>query len=429
MSFFRGRLYLGVTHPKGEGPEDAARILRYLPQEGVWETVHESPLVRPDVNAIVKDVYRGDAGMTLGRLQEGVEQVPLDRGYRCMTQLAGKSAKSKRLFVSTISHWGSRLLCSQDGEHFEVASEPGLGNDDVLSFRTILAFKGKLFVAPVGTVKSGVMDRMFGDIARLYVSDDPLSGTWHEAMPPGFDDPTNRSVFSLAEFDGHLYAGTGNPDRGFQLWKTKASGEPPYRWTRVLTDGAYRYNQNEFVATMVGFDGALYVGGGIPGLGYDKAYDVGPAAAELVRVYPDDSWELLVGSSRFTPDGLKVPLSLMGPGYDDPENSTLWSMAVYDNVLYVGTHHCESFHTALSGREAIHGGFHLWASADGEDWQAITRDGFGDPFATGVRTLVASPEGLFLGTSTHREIEKIWRRRTGHAGAPGEGGLSIWVGR
>lgn len=429
MSFFNGHLYLGVTHPKGEGPFDAARILRYQAETGTWEAVYESSLVEPDENAIVKDVYRGESGMYLGRLEEGTELVPLNRGYRCMTQFQKKDDESKVLFVSTISHWGSQLLYSMDGEHFDVASQPDLGDGEELSFRTILGMNNKLFAAPVGTVKEGVMDRMFGDIARLYVSDDPVSGSWEDAIIPGFGDPTNRSVFSMTEFDGHIYAGTGNPDRGFQLWKTRAEGQRPYEWKRVLTDGAYRYNNNEFIATLIPFNGALYVGSGIPGLGYDKAYDVGPAAAELIRVYPDDSWDLITGTPRFTPDGLKVPLSLMGPGFDDPENSTLWSMAVYDDTLYIGTHHCESFHTALSGSDTIRGGFHLWASIDGENWEAVTLDGFGDPFATGVRTMIGSPEGLFLGTSTHREIEKIWQRRTRTEAPIGEGGLTVWLGK
>lgn len=429
MCYFKGHLYMGITHPKGEGARDAARILRYQPTSDSWDVVHVSPLVDADENAIVKDVYRGESGMYLGSLDEDTVQVPRNRGYRCMTRFQKQGEESDILFVSTISHWGSQLLYSVDGENFAVAPPPDLSSGEELSFRAILGSNNRLFASPVGTVKEGVMDRMFGDIARLYVSDDPVSGIWHDAIEPGFGDPTNRSVFSMAEFDGHIYAGTGNPERGFQLWKTRAEGAPPFEWTRVLTDGAFRYNSNEFVATMIPFNGALYIGSGIPGLGYDKAYDVGPAAAELIRVNPDDSWDLIMGSTRFTPDGLKIPLSLMGPGYDDPDNSTLWSMAVYDDALYVGTHHCQSFHTALSGSDAILGGFHLWATSDGENWEALTLDGFGDPYATGIRTMFPTPDGLYLGTSTHREIEKIWRRRTRREGTTGEGGLSIWLGK
>jgi hypothetical protein len=427
MTYFNDSLYLGVTHPQGDGPQDAARILRYDLADDEWEVVYESPLVTADVNASVHDVYRGEGSKKLGRAEAG-GLVPQYRGFRSITQIADAQG-NPLIFASTLSHWGSQLLVSRDGRSFEVACEPGLGNPNVLSFRAVLGFEDKLFVAPVGTVREGVMDRNFGDIARMYVSEDPLSGVWQEAAPPGFGDPTNLTVFAVAVFDDHFYAGTGNPTRGFELWKTRAQGKPPYKWKRVLTRGAYRFNVNETTAAMTVYNGALYVGSGLPGLGVDKAHDVGPAAAEMLRVWPDDSWDLLVGASRFTPEGLKVPLSLQGPGFNDPENSAMWAMTAYDGVLYVGTHHCQAFHDALAGAERIGGGFQLWATRDGEDWQAITMDGFGDPFSTGVRTLLPTPAGLFLGTSTHREIQRLWTARTRRPIQRESTGLSVWHGR
>ena len=427
MGYFDGAVFLGVTHPAGDGPEDAARILRYDPQAGSWTVVYESPLVEADENASVHDVYRGEQSRKLGRAQEGA-LVPRYRGFRGITQLANGRGEPL-LFASTLSHWGSQLLVSRDGRTFQEACEPGLGDPNVLSFRAILGFDGKLFVAPVGTVREGVMDRNFGDVARLFVSDDPLSGEWHEAMEAGFGDATNLSVYAIRAFDDHLYAGTGNPQRGFELWKTRAQGTPPYEWKRVLTRGAWRFNVNETVAAMTVFNGALYVGSGLPGLGYDKAHDVGPAAAELIRVWPDDTWELLVGASRFTPDGLRVPASLRGPGFDDPDNSAMWAMAAYDGALYVGTHHCRSFHDSLAGREQIGGGFQLWATTDGEEWEALTMDGFGDVFAVGIRTLLPTPVGLFVGTSNHREIQRIWSARTRRPVLREGRGLSVWLGR
>lgn len=430
MAWFDGAVYLGVTHPTGEGPQDAARILRYDVETGEWEVVYESPLTEADENAIVKDVYRGEGARALGKLAGEQAMVPQYRGFRCMAVFQGAGRDDKPvLFASTLSHWGSQLIASTDGRNFEVACEPGLGDPDTLSFRSIITFRNKLFVSPVGSVKEGVMDRNFGDVAKLFVSADPLGGEWAEAMPASFGDATNLSVFCMAVFNDHLYAGTGNPERGFELWRTAAEGEPPYEWTRVLTRGAWRYNVNETTASMTAFNGALYVGSGLPGLGYDKAHDVGPAAAELIRVFPDDSWELLVGASRFTPDGLKVPLSLMGPGYDDHANSALWAMTAHEDAIYVGTHHCQAFHDALGGADHIGGGFQLWASKDGEEWQALTMDGFDDPFATGVRTLLSTPAGLFVGTSTHREIQRLWTKRTGRPLQREGTGLSIWHGR
>ncbi len=392
---------------------------------------------------VLAQVYRPDRRQTAHHQVQGIgqgkpnllisrgvaEQGPRDRGYRCMAVVHDRRLGSNVLYVSTLSHWVSRLLRSVDGRHFDAASEPGLGKPDVLSFRALTAFKDKLFVGPAGSVDSEVMDRNFGEIARLYVADDPESGKWEEAMPPGFGDPDNKSIFSMAVFNHFLYAGTGNPARGFQLWKTRAEGDPPYQWTPVIDDGAARYNLNETATTMVVFNDSLYIGSGLPGLGYDKANDVGPGAAELIRVNADDSWDLLIGAPRFSPAGLKVPLAVFGPGFDDPYNSVFWSMAIHNGNLYVGTHHWESWQVALSGGKTMKGGFQLWGTEDGENWELITADGFGNPFSHGVRTLVSSPHGLFLGTSTHREIERLWFRLSDQRGrTPGTGGLEIWCG-
>ena len=67
-------------------------------------------------------------------------------------------------------------------------------------------------------------------------------------------------------------------------------------------------------------------------------------------------------------------------------------------------------------------------TADGETFEPITLDGFGDPYATGVRSLLSTSEGLFVGTTTHRDVERLWRLRTRKGGRAGVGGLEIWRG-
>ena len=58
------------------------------------------------------------------------------------------------------------------------------------------------------------------------------------------------------------------------------------------------------------FKDTLYVGTGFQSMGYDRTYDAGPAALELIRIHPDDSWELIVGNPRRTFEGMKFPLIL-----------------------------------------------------------------------------------------------------------------------
>lgn len=423
---YHGYLYLGATHPNAEGEQDRARIMRYSFETREWEQVHISPMVEADERHRAQDVLRPGSV----RLQSLQGLVPRERGFRGMTSFKGRSDATEVLYVSTISNQGSLLLRSENGENFQVVSEPGLIDPSFLSFRSLTPFQGKLFTTPIGSIKDGVLDRNGTSRAVVLVSEDPAKGIWHEASLPGFGNEDNRVVFQMAVLGDYLYAGTGNPMLGFELWKTRAEGAPPYQWEKVIDKGAYRYNLNEGAVSMVPFNGALYIGTGLPGLGYDKAYDVGPAASELIRVFPDDSWELVVGTPRFSPHGLQIPLSEMGPGFDDSFNSVFWRMGVHDNRLFVGTHHWGIYQTAFLGNGQPQGGFHLWSSEDGEQWDAVTLDGFGNPFAVGVRTLVSTPHGLLIGTDDHSVIKQRAERMSGRKGLFNleEGGFELWLG-
>ena len=399
---FLGDVFLGATHPNGDTPEDCARILRYVVATGEWKEVYRSPLVKADEVVLAQDVLRkrNKRPVQIGQL------VPHERGFRGMAVFQGKSDKSPALYVSTISNWGGQILRCSDGENFQVVSEPGLGDPRLLSFRALVPFAGRLFTTPIGSVSGDQLDRNLSVRPTVFVSNDPAQGIWREASLPGFGDERNRVIFQMAVLGDHLYAGTGNPLRGFELWRTDAHGKPPYRWERVIERGASRHTLNASVASMVALDGALYIGTGLPGLGYDKVNDIGPAAAELLRVFPDGRWELVIGEPRFSPQGLQVPLGGMGPGFDDPCNSVFWRMAVRGDRLYVGTHHWGIYKYLMLQDDAPRGGFHLWTTSDGEKWEALTQDGFGNPYAVGVRTLLPTRDGLYLGTDDHSLLQK-----------------------
>lgn len=435
MAFFKGCIYVGTTNPASAGPDDSPRIMRYRPDAKEWQEVYRPPLVKADARATARDVQVSSHTNQLGGLLQRKKKthdsrVTRDRGYRGMTVFKGKSDSEPVLYVTTLSPWGSLFLRSEDGEHFEVVSEPGLGNSEILSFRGLTIHQGKLFAAPAGTTNDDFMDRNFSPEVTIYVSDDPANGHWQLAVPPNFGDPDNGVIYSLAAANGFIYAGTGNAQRGFQIWKTQAQGTPPFDWQSVLIDGAYRYNFNMATAAMVEFKGALYVGGGIPGFGYDKTNDVGPAAAELIRIFPDNCWDLIFGTPRFTPDGFKVPLAAMGPGFDDPFNSVVWSMAVHRDVLYLGTHQWEPFQSLKNKDGNLRGGYQLWSSKDGEEWNPITLNAFGNPFATGLRTLLSTPYGLVAGTSNYKTLFQLLARFGGKAiNSSSQGGLEIWLGQ
>lgn len=417
MAFFRGQLYIGTSCGNVVSAEDTPRIMRYYADSGEWETVYESPQVPVTIRTHVPDrqLMKHIKGIDLTKHQKrkgySTDLIPRDAGFRSMCIFQGKSDPEPALYVATMSRYGGQILRSIDGETFEPVGEPGLGNRDIYSFRGLTVLGDRLFTSPAGMTTDEFLDRNLAPEMRVYVTDDPVSGKWEVASESGFGDPANMAIYALKTAHGMVYGGTANPERGMQIWRTKAQGQAPFEWEPVIMDGAGAYNHNLAVSAMVEFKGALYVGGGITGLGYDTVHDIGPASAELIRIHPDKSWDLIAGRMRFTPDGLKVPLSLLGPGLGDFFNSVIWALGVHDDVLYLGTHQWEPFRAIELDAPKIVGGYQLWASEDGENWELVIDDGHGNPAELGIRTLASTPHGLFVGTHNHKRLLQMIGRR------------------
>lgn len=416
MAEFEGNIYVGTTTPSPWSEDAKPCIFVFDPKANTWEVAYEPERVDigSRVNASSGLTKNGGSGM---QSREHSPIQPVDFGYRSMVVYQGKSDKKPCLYTTSLSVLGGRILRSEDGKTFEPVGEPGLGNTEILSFRSLTVINGKLFTLPVGSIDDTEMDRNIADEAMIYVTSDPAAGVWEEACEQGFGDPQNVCFFSLGACGKYIYTGTCNPQRGFQLWRSKATGKAPYKWEKVLTEGAYRYGFNFTAATLTEFNGALYIGSGITGFGYDKPTDIGPAAAELIRLNPDDSWDLIFGDARFTPDGLKIPYSGMGPGMDNPHDSVTWAMASHDGVLYFGTHNWATFANVTSKTDPkIEGGYNLWGSANGEDWELALSGEEINPCETGVRTLCSTKDGLYVGTFNHTKLVQLMGKLSGFQG-------------
>lgn len=420
MAWFEGRLYVGTTRSTFamiksakptpdlspwpvECPDDLydvdrrAEIWRYDPRLDEWIRVYQAPWV-------------------WGRNQR---DVPRYVGFRGMTVFHGKSDSKPCLYVST---WAPAMaeppdiLRCENGSDFESVPRPPW-DAAVRSFRTLQVFKGRVHTSPTGSRSaSGGAQEVVGSEAMIYCTDDVQGAQWTAACAEGFGQRGNVTIFEMAEFNGHLYAATVNPT-GLQLWKTDGDGGPPYRWTQVLERGAWRGPHNEIGAALHPFKGALYVGTGVANGGYHRAFRIGPAACEVIRVWPDDSWDLCVGLSRLTPQGAKLPLSGYAPGFDNLFNGYLWRMQAHDDFLYAGTLCWANMlpylpmnvwpedvlvQTRRWGLEELnrrYGGFNLWRTADGVRWDCVTRSGFGNKYNWGVRNMASTPHGLFVGSA------------------------------
>jgi len=435
MAYFNGKLYVGTNYNfvclvrqirgvglGGMSPEVPVecesdllnmdlrgRIYAYDPATNQVELVYISPTVK---------ALRSDGSQTY---------VARDVGYRTMAVFREKDG-TEALYVGTFSSRelpGSlpRILRTTDGRSFSELPGMTLNNDDYVSYRSLTVYKDRLYVLVIG--------RDTEDSALLEARD-PASGDFRIVSDPGFGDPVNIAAFELAVFKGYLYVGTATTVEGFQLLKTQAVGQPPYVFQKVLADGAYRGSKNQNVVSLYPYGDHLYVGTGINFVGLNLFPEVELAPAELLRVKADDSWEIVCGEARDTPDGRKDPVSGLRPGCGNPLTAYIWRMVEHDGVLYVGTfdvsvmaqymedidlERVEEFvdfeqHPYLQPLleyldpeeiadiiAAVGGGFDLWSTSDGTNWKLVSYTGFGDELSYGVRTFGSTPVGLFLGTA------------------------------
>lgn len=446
MAWFRDRLYVGVTRHN-------LALLR----------MHDPPPLRPWPVAAPADPYDLDLR---GRVLEhdpatgasrwalvapmvaGADRrpVPRDIGYRGIAVAPAPGETGDSLYLSTWSPARTGrpplLLRSRDGNRFEPVADLG-ADPGISTFRALVAGGDRLFTAPTG--RSRGRANVAAEAAVLAAR--PGVEPWRRISPPGFGDRTNATVFELATFLGQLWAGTLNPVHGLELWR-RPLDDGAGSWTRVLVDGAYRGNHNEVALSLCPFRGALYVGTGVQQGGLDRVHGVGPAAAEILRVLPDDSFDLIVGEARRTPVGFKAPLSGFGPGFDDLFNGYLWRMAVHEGWLYAATYNWAALLPFLAldrapaalrrvvkriGPAAIagaNGGFELWRTPDGVHWDPVTRDGFGTGCNYGARSLVSTPYGLFVGTANPfgPSVATFTGGRWRYQPNP-RGGFELWVGR
>ncbi len=123
-------------------------------------------------------------------------------------------------------------------------------------------------------------------------------------------------------------------------------------------------------------------------------------------------------------------------------------MAEHDGWLYVGTYdwaitlrwarldRMPGQVRALMSRVGVDrvveadGGADLWRTADGENWIPVCKRGFLNPYNWGIRNLVSTPQGLFVGTANVFGPTVAMRNDTGgweYRDNP-DGGLEVWQG-
>jgi hypothetical protein len=411
--------------PDFERVSARGEIWRYNPLTDQWKRRYRAPFIQ------------GVDGDEFAR----------DLGYRAMVVFQGESDPEPALYVASWSRSrgnGPEILRCIDGETFETLPNPQFRSQDkelvVTAIRALVPYKGRLFTAPTGASKGNVNVAW---TSLIFETRDPSSGVWRSVNDPGFESaPEVAVVYDLTVCHGYLYAGTGGAN-GFQIWRTKAQGKPPYAWEKIISHGAGRGALNQGAVCMAEYKDYLYVGTGIQNGGYDHRFNVGPAAAEIIRIGESGSWDIVVGNAR---DG-KEPISGMGAGFNNYFCGYIWRMGVHDGWLYAGTMDWGVILRYVNLKEKPHksahllaefgvenfirhqGGFDLWRTFDGENWVSVTRTGFDNAYNYGVRAIVSTPHGLFIGSANPFgpraavRVEGEWVYKENY-----QGGLEILLG-
>lgn len=410
-----------VYTPDFELGPGRAEIWRMDPPRGAWHRVYQAPLVY------------GTDGTHMSR----------DLGYRAMAVYQGESDHKPVMYVSNWSRSrgeGMQILRTEDGETFAPVGPKGLGGLDATSTRSLVVFKDMLFTSPTGS--TGGRQNASG-IAAVLVTRDPSKG-WEAANTRGFGNLKNLGVFEMITTRDYLYAGTANLGEGYELWRTKAEGNPPFEWERMLKAGADRGKYNQGCVSMAELNGCIFIGSGIQKGGIDKENKLGPAGPELVRLNPDGSHDVIMGERRM-PGG---PRSGMLPGWNNVFCGSIYKMNVHDGWLYAGTQNWMVFllwrdlvkldtpaarllrRIPLNDLVEATGGYDVWRSCDGETWMPVTRSGFENPYNHGVRNILSTPHGVYIGSQNQFGPRSAFRTEDGgweYRDNP-RGGTEVWLG-
>ncbi|MFW6195615.1 MAG: hypothetical protein ACOC5M_03725, partial [Chloroflexota bacterium] len=361
-----------------------AEIWSWDPSTDEWDRVYQSPEVVTLPDNPDKQIAREIAFRTMGVFEEEDGTEALYVGSTNARSFLGEDLPPPTILRTT------------DGENFEpIPQEPGtvLGDLEKASFRGMTIFDGRLHVLHSSVQGNG----------RLYASANPSEGNdaWQRVSPSEEDGLEELRFFDLHPYNEHLYAATVSSGEGYGVMKTDGveGDDGLYDFTHVVESGAHLHGQaSAYAISMEEFKGDLYVGTVRP--------------SEMVRIHPDDTWDLIMGTPRRTPDGeMKRPVTGWADSFNHALNEHIWRMQVHDGHMYVGTFdNSTSQRSCDPNREVLEDdmGFDLYRTSDGVNYESITHNGFGDKFDFGVRTFQSTPHGLFVGTANYYHGGKVY---------------------
>jgi hypothetical protein len=392
----------GVTCPPDPYDMDLrAEIWEYTLRTGRWRRVYRSPADVPNPRAPGKFVARDIAfrGMTVFRDARGRKRL-----------YAGGVTANEYLPELKRKH-PPRILSTRDGRHWratparDVVVRMPYGVFRPIGFRSLRVWRDRMYI----TVTPGLTgDGAIFEVERPW---SPRRARFRQITP------RTLAVFEFDEFNGALYAGTGDREDGYGVYRITRKNSQ-YRVEPIVTDGAGRGQTVTSVVAMHVFKGWLYVGSSG---WYNKESN---PVSEIIRVNRAGGWQVVAGPRRTVRGHVLGPISGLSDGFNNPFAAHFWRMATYRGELVVGTNdwaylvavaYPELEPWAVDVIEYVlknEMGFDLWASCDGVNWRPITRNAFGgNRYDFGARNLVPAVGRLFIGSANLAQGTKVWTYR------------------
>ena len=364
---------------------------------GRWKMVYRAPLIRNPLAKkmwVARDLaYRG---MVVWRNPQGGQAL-----------FAAGVSPDEYLPPLLTSH-PPVILRSFDGVNWQALHLPSVmvqfpnGTARPMGFRTLMVWKGHLLVTATPDITG---DGALYEVTRPWSNHPGL----RQVSGPHYD------IFEFQTFDGDLYIGTGNKQVGYAVYRASSYNPNGYfNFRQVVGQGAGRGNQVTSVVSMHVYRNQLYVGS-------SGWYNQGSIpVSEMIRISSSGRWQVVVGNPRTLPDGQTLyPVSGIYDGFFSPFAAHFWRMQDQGGGLFVATNDwayvLQEYKKYAWLQETVLAGvlgFNMWATCDGNDWFAVTRNGFtNNEYNFGGRNLVAGgPAGkdLYIGTANQAEGTTIF---------------------
>lgn len=290
----------------------------------------------------------------------------------------------------------AQVFRSSDGENWEKIDQSFPGCSGV---RGVTEYQGLLWLGTLNTTQG----------CQLWVTD----GTdWITANTAGFGVGA-QSTRGIMEFQGALYADAGQLQSASSAHIFKYAAPisaasldsiNPASWEDVTPTWDNPINS---IGEMIEFDEDLYLGT------WSVSFVGGASATSGCEVW------------RYTPGATPAWGRINEPGFGDPKNGAVLSMAVFNNQLYVGTQNFLLPENGIGDISELADGAEVWRW-DGEVWECVIENGNPEnPFeeeATRIDTMyiwrmIVYDGKLIIGTMNLLNGGELWASGTGDPGS------------